>query len=141
MTLVPIIMVAVIVGAIMFFVGRNKEKADYAKKIGTAEAKSREIIDDAIRTAENKKRETLLETKEEVVKAKNDLDREIKDRRREVSEIEKRMLKRDEQSEKRSQSLEKKEAELMSPFPYLDVNNTNINDSTLYADKRGRRKT
>ncbi len=112
MIVVAIILAAVIAGAIMFFVGRNKEKADYAKKIGTAEAKSREIIDDAIRTAENKKRESLLETKEEVVKAKNDLDREIKDRRREVSEIEKRMLKRDEQSEKRAQSLEKKEAEL-----------------------------
>ncbi len=112
MTIVAIIVAAVVAGVIMFVAGRNKEKADYAKKIGTAEEKSREIIDDAIRTAEDKKREKLLETKEEVVKAKNDLDREIKDRRREVSDIEKRMLKRDEQSEKRAQSLERKEAEL-----------------------------
>ncbi len=100
------------VGAIMFVVGRNKEKSDYARTVGSAEQKSREIIDDAIRTAEDKKREALLETKEEVLKSKNDLDREIKDRRKEVSDLEHRALKREEASEKKAVALEQKESEL-----------------------------
>ena len=85
----------------------------YAKTVGSAEEKSREIIDDAIRTAENKKREALLEAKEEALKAKNDLDKELKDRRKEVTELEKRILKREESSEKKAASLERKEAELL----------------------------
>lgn len=100
------------VGAIMFVVGRNKEKSDYARTVGSAEQKSREIIDDAIRTAEDKKREALLETKEEVLKSKNDLDREIKNRRKEVSDLEHRALKREEASEKKAVALEQKESEL-----------------------------
>jgi len=51
-----IVVVAAVVGAIMFILGQNKERSNYARKVGTAEEKSREIIDDAIRTAENKKR-------------------------------------------------------------------------------------
>jgi len=107
-----IVVVAAVVGAIMFILGQNKERSNYARKVGTAEEKSREIIDDAIRTAENKKREALLEAKEEALKAKNDLDKEIKDRRKEVSDLEKRILKREESSEKKAASLEQKEADL-----------------------------
>ena len=107
-----IVIVAAVVGAIMFILGQNKEKTNYARKVGTAEEKSREIIDDAIRTAENKKREALLEAKEEALKAKNELDKEIKDRRREISDLEKRILKREESSEKKAASLEKKESDL-----------------------------
>ena len=47
-------------------------------KVGSAEEKAREIIDDALKTAETKKREALLEAKEENMKAKNDLDKETK---------------------------------------------------------------
>ena len=97
-----IVIVAAVVGAIMFILGQNKERTNYARKVGTAEEKSREIIDDAIRTAENKKREALLEAKEEALKAKNELDKEIKDRRREISDLEKRILKREESSEKKA---------------------------------------
>ena len=108
-----IVIVAVVVGIIMFILGQNKERSMYAKTVGSAEEKSREIIDDAIRTAENKKREALLEAKEEALKAKNDLDKELKDRRKEVTELEKRILKREESSEKKAASLERKEAELL----------------------------
>ena len=107
-----IVIVAAVVGAIMFILGQNKERTNYARKVGTAEEKSREIIDDAIRTAENKKREALLEAKEEALKAKNELDKEIKDRRREISDLEKRILKREESYEKKAASLEKKESDL-----------------------------
>ena len=108
-----VIVVAVVVGIIMFILGQNKERSMYAKTVGSAEEKSREIIDDAIRTAENKKREALLEAKEEALKAKNDLDKELKDRRKEVTELERRILKREESSEKKAASLERKESELL----------------------------
>ena len=82
-----IVIVAAVVGAIMFILGQNKERTNYARKVGTAEEKSREIIDDAIRTAENKKREALLEAKEEALKAKNELDKEIKERIAKLNEV------------------------------------------------------
>jgi len=50
-----VVIVALIVGVIMFILGQNKQRSIYAKTVGSAEQKSREIIDDAIRTAENKK--------------------------------------------------------------------------------------
>lgn len=114
MTPITVVLAVLVIlcSLIMFLVGRNTERQNYARKIGTAEEKSREIIDEAIRTAENKKRDTLLETKEEALKVKNDLDKEVKDRRKEVSEIEKRMLKRDEASERKASLLEKREREL-----------------------------
>lgn len=116
------------VGAIMFVVGRNKEKSDYARTVGSAEQKSREIIDDAIRTAEDKKREALLETKEEVLKSKNDLDREIKDRRKEVSDLEHRALKREEASEKKAVALEQKENELAKRDEALKSKEAEVED-------------
>ena len=108
-----VVIAALIVGVIMFILGQNKQRSIYAKTVGSAEQKSREIIDDAIRTAENKKRESLLEAKEEALKAKNELDKEMKDRRKEVNELERRILKREESSEKKAASLERKEAELL----------------------------
>lgn len=106
------VVVVVVVAIVAFFLGKNKEQADYAQKVGTAEARSREIIDDALKVAESKKREALLEAKEEALKTKNELEKEIKDRRKEVSDMEKRMLKRDEASERKAQSLDSRENEL-----------------------------
>ena len=64
-------------------------------KVGSAEEKAREIIDDALKTAETKKREALLEAKEENLKAKNDLEKETKERRAEIQRYEKRVLGKD----------------------------------------------
>jgi ribonuclease Y len=123
-----VIAVAVVVGIIMFIAGQNKAKSDYEKVVGSAEQKSREIIDDAIRTAENKKREALLETKEEALKAKNDLDKEIKDRHKEVSDLEHRMLKRDEASEKKAANLEQKEQELQKRQDKINKRETEVEE-------------
>ena len=81
-------------------------------KVGSAEEKAREIIDDALKTAETKKREALLEAKEENMKAKNDLDKEIKERRSEVQRYEKRVLGKEETLDKKLDALEKRESKL-----------------------------
>ena len=126
--IIIVLVVAVAVGLVMFFVGSSKAKNDFEKTVGSAEKKSREIIDDAIRTAENKKREALLETKEEALKAKNDLDKEIKDRRKEVSDLEHRMLKREEASEKKAASLDQKEQELRVQQERMQKKEAEIDD-------------
>ncbi len=81
-------------------------------KVGSAEEKAREIIDDALKTAETKKREALLEAKEENLKAKNDLDKEVKERRAEVQRYEKRVLGKEETLDKKLDALEKREAKM-----------------------------
>ena len=83
-------------------------------KVGSAEEKAREIIDDALKTAETKKREALLEAKEENLKAKNDLEKETKERRAEIQRYEKRVLGKEESLDKKLDALEKRESKLNS---------------------------
>ncbi len=81
-------------------------------KIGNADEKAREIIDTALKTAEAKKREGLLEIKEESIRAKNEIDKEIKERRAEVQRSERRIQQKEENIDKKTDAMEKKEATL-----------------------------
>ena len=73
--MVPIIITAavtaVIVAVIVWFVATGIQQSKYKATVGSAEERSRAIIDDALKTAESKKREVLLEAKEENLKAQN----------------------------------------------------------------------
>ena len=80
------------------------------QKIGSAEDKARAIIDEAVKSAEAKKRETLLEVKEETIKSKNDLDRELRERRAEIQRNERRIVQKEENLDKKMESIEKREA-------------------------------
>ena len=113
--MVPIVIFAVIIVAIIitWFAARNYERKQYDSKVGSAEEKSREIIDEALKTAETKKREALLEAKEESLKTKNELEKETKERRAELQRYEKRVLSKEENVEKKADALEKKEADLV----------------------------
>jgi len=90
----------------------SKLKNDADSKIGNAESKAREIIDDALKTAETTKKEALLEVKEESIRVKNEADKENKERRSELQRYEKRVLSKEETVEKRADSLEQKEKNL-----------------------------
>ena len=87
-------------------------KKQAAEKIGNADEKAREIIDEALKTAEAKKREGLLEVKEESIRTKNELDKEIKERRAEAQRYERRVQQKEENIDKKADALEKKEASL-----------------------------
>jgi ribonuclease Y len=89
-------------------------------KIGNAEEKAREIIDDALKTAETKKREALLEAKEEALKRKNEFEKETKEQRAELQKYEKRVLTKEENIDKKTEALEKKEAKLATKEAELD---------------------
>jgi len=97
---------------VTFVVTSAYRKKETETKIGNAEDKAREIIDDAVKAAETKKREGLLEVKEESIRAKNELDKEIKERRAEVQRFERRVQQKEENVDKKSDAIEKKESVL-----------------------------
>ena len=88
----------------------KKTKED-AEKVGTAEEKARIIIDEAIKKAESKKRESLLEVKEQSLAAKNEVDREIKERRAEITKQERRIQTKEDALDRKTDAMEKREAE------------------------------
>ena len=89
--------VSVIVAAVVsHFVTVSNLRKNAESKIGNAESRAREIIDDAVKTAEAKKKESLLEIKEESIKTKNELEKETKERRAELQRYEKRVLSKEE---------------------------------------------
>ena len=85
-------------------------KTTIEKKVGSAEEKAREIIDDALKVAERSKREALLEAKEESLKTKNELEKETKERRAELQRYERRVLAKEEALDKKSDALERRES-------------------------------
>ncbi len=100
-------------------------------KIGAAEDAARKIITDAEKTSEAKKKEVLLEGKEEVHKLRSELDREVKERRNELQRLERRLVQKEENLDRKIDSLEKKEEVLGRKEADLDKSQDKIND--LYA--------
>lgn len=98
--------------AITWFAAISHRKKVYEAKVGKAEEKSREIIDEALKIAETKKREALLEAKEENLRTKNELEKETKERRAELQRYERRVISKEENLDKKSEALERKEASL-----------------------------
>ncbi len=90
----------------------DKYKRDEEAKIGNAEDKARTIIDEALKTAEEKKRESMIEVKEETIKAKNELDRELKERRNEQARSERRIQQKEESIDKKTEAIERREQSL-----------------------------
>ena len=112
-TIISIIIavVAFIVAAVITrFLTVSSLTKDADLKIGSAETRAREIIDDALKTAETTKKEALLEVKEESIKTKNELEKETKERRSELQRYEKRVLSKEEALDKRSEAIEQREA-------------------------------
>ena len=108
---IAVIIVSIIAAAVIsHFVTVSNLKRNAESKIGNADSKAREIIDDAVKTAEAKKKESLLEIKEESIKNKNELEKETKERRAELQRYEKRVLSKEEALEKKADAIEKREA-------------------------------
>lgn len=114
--MVPIVITAIVTLLIAVpvtaLIASAQCKKGIEQKIGNADDKAREIIDEALKTAEAKKREGLLEVKEESIRTKHELDREIKERRAEVTRYERRVQQKEENIDKKTDAIEKKEAYL-----------------------------
>ena len=109
---VLVLVVAAIVGALCFYLGGENRKRTAEAKLGSAEEEAKRIVNDAIKAAEQKRKETIIEAKDEAFKLKSEADKEIKDRRAEVTRQERRMDQKEEALDKRTAALERKEEEL-----------------------------
>ena len=85
-------------------------------KLASAEAEAKQILESAIRTAETRKKEALLEAKEESIRLKNDADNEIKERRREISRQEHRLAQKEENLDGKLERMEKRETALQQKY-------------------------
>lgn len=85
-------------------------KKDADSKIGSAEARAKDIVDEAIKAAEASKKEAYIEIKEESIKNKNEFEKETRERRAELQRFERRVIAKEESLDKRSEAMSKKEA-------------------------------
>ena len=105
----------------------NKAKKD-AEVVGTAEDRARSIIDEALKTAETKKREALLEVKEESLRTKNEIEKETKERRSELQKYERRVLSKEESVDKKADAVEKREAECTAKVAELQKREKKVDE-------------
>ena len=110
MTIIAVVSTLVIAVPVSALVAVNYRKKVVEAKLGSADEKARQIIDDALKVAETKKREALLEAKEESLKTKNELERETRERRTELQRYEKRVLSKEESVDKKADALERRES-------------------------------
>ncbi len=109
---IAIIATLAIAVPVSVYVANTRSKKAMEITIGNAEDKAREIIDEAIKAADAKKREASLEVKEETIKARHDFEKETKERRAELQKYEQRVLSKEESVEKKADLLERKEQSL-----------------------------
>lgn len=108
--IIAVVVTLIVTVPITYLVTMAYRKRVIESKIGSAEEKAREIIDEAVKNAETKKREAMLEIKEESIKNKNELDKEIKERRNEIQRNERRIIQKEENVDKKLEAIEKREA-------------------------------
>ena len=105
----------------------NKAQKD-AEVVGTAEDRARSIIDEALKAAETKKREALLEVKEESLRTKNELEKETKERRSELQKYERRVLSKEESVDKKADAVEKREADCTAKVAELQKREKKVDE-------------
>ena len=107
--IITMIATLVIVAPITWLVSSFVQKKIHNTTIGNANDKAREIIDEALKTAETKKKESLLEIKEESLKTRNELEKETKERRAEIQRYEISVLSKEETLDKKIEAVEKRD--------------------------------
>ena len=117
---------AVAAAIISGILSANRRQNQIETTIGNAEEKARSIIDDAVKSAEDKKREAILEAKEENLQAKNELDKEIRERRSEIQRYEHRVTQKEENLDRKLAGVEKREAGFAAREAALDKKNAEI---------------
>lgn len=107
---IAVVITFIVTAFAAYFVTTAYHKKVTEAKLGNAEEKAREIIDEAVKAAETKKREATLEAKEESIRVKNELDKEVKERRAEIQRSERRVVQKEENLDRKLEAIEKREA-------------------------------
>lgn len=126
--IIAIIATLVIAVPVSAYVVNTRSKKAMEITIGNAEDKAREIIDEAIKAADAKKREASLEVKEETIKARHDFEKETKERRAELQKYEQRVLSKEETVEKKATVLERKEQSLTAKEKNIDTEKAQLQE-------------
>ncbi len=131
--LVVLVAVAAVFAAVIaykkgFLSGEEHRKQVAEAQFGSAEAKAKAIVADAERAADAKKREAMIEAKEEHQKLRQDLDKEIKERRNEISRQERRLNQKEETLDKKTEALERKEQSYNSKLKSLEKKEQEITE-------------
>ena len=126
--IIAIIATLVIAVPVSVYIANTRSKKAMEITIGNAEDKAREIIDEAIKAADAKKREASLEVKEETIKARHDFEKETKERRAELQKCEQRVLSKEETVEKKATTLERKEQSLASKEKNIETEKAQLQE-------------
>ena len=116
--------IAAIIGAACAVVGTIVgiiiRRAIAEKQIGSAEQQAKKLLEDAIKAAETKRKEYLLDAKDEIQKSRNELEREVKERRAELTRQETRLANKEDNLDKKAEAIEKKEEALAKKVKEAD---------------------
>ncbi len=122
-------LVGLLVGAgIMFPVAVNYRKRTAEKEIGSAEEEAKRIINESIKSAENKKREMMVEAKEEIHRNRTEYDKEVKDRRSELQKQERRLQQKEETLDRKTEQYERKDEELTRRLANVAATQEEVSD-------------
>ena len=116
----------VFIGILACIPYRNKKAKDDKEKIANAEEEALRIINDAIKSAESKKREATLEAKEEILRSRKEYEKEEKERRADLQKQERRLQQKEENIDRKTDAIEKKEEALAQKHAALDKENEEI---------------
>ncbi len=113
----PLDYVVLAVAGVIFLVigiviGGAIRKRVAEREIGSAEQEATRLINDAIRSGESRKKEMLLEAKDEIHRSRTEYEKEVKERRSELSKQEHRLQQKEETLDKKTEAFEKKEEDL-----------------------------
>ncbi|MPM24179.1 Ribonuclease Y [bioreactor metagenome] len=120
MPYIPYMITAVVSAIIFFFTGTMYRKKVAESEIGSAETEAKRIINEAIRSAEAKKKETTLEAKEEAIRLRAEAEKELRERRAEVTKQERRIQQKEESLDRKTESLEAKEEQLSGKMALVE---------------------
>lgn len=112
--------IAVVLGVVGFFIGSAYRRNAAEKTIGSAEEEAKRILNDAMKTAETKKKESLLEAKDEIHQLRQETERDLRERRSEVQRQEHRIQQKEETLDKKMDNLEAKEEKLAQRSKQID---------------------
>ena len=106
---------------VAFLIGVLYRKKIAEREIGSAEAEAKRIVDEAAKTGESKKRELLLEAKEEIHRNRTEYEREVRDRRNELQKQERRLQQKEETLDRKTDAMERKQEQLTKKSADLDA--------------------
>jgi len=121
-------LVALVVGGAVGFLIR---KSVAEKKIKSAEAEAQRVKDEIIKAAEAKKKEMLVEAKEEILKQRSETERELKERRNDVNRLERRAIQKEENLDRKLDNLDKKEETLNKKIKDMEARQEEVEQIKL----------